>query len=249
MRIDHPNSTDLPALRQLWQEAFSDTDDFLDIFFSVAYHPQRCFCVHTDGQIAAAAYWLDCRVGQRKAAYIYAVATAKSYRGRGYCRVLMTAIGKHLEKQGYCGSILVPGDDDLRAMYGKMGYADFGGIREFSCAPNGSPAGMTRINREEFAALWQKYLPENAVIQEKEALALLDALAEFYRGKDFLLTISRDGETIRVLELLGNDHAAANIAKAFGVTMCFRTPGSQPFAMYRPILDSGIPSYFAFAFD
>ena len=33
MKIDHPDMTRIPALRQLWQEAFGDSDAFLDRFF------------------------------------------------------------------------------------------------------------------------------------------------------------------------------------------------------------------------
>lgn len=246
MKIDHPTLAQLSALRQLWQQAFGDSDAYLDTFFSLAFSPDRCMCISVDGQIRAAAYWLDCQIGQKKAAYIYAVATDENSRGKGHCRALMDAIHRHLEAKGYCCSILVPGGDDLREMYSKMGYDNFGGIREFTCAAAKDSVALARIGNAEFTVLRRQYLPENAVIQEGESMALLDALAEFYRGTDFLLTVSQGC----ILELLGNTKKAPAIVKALGLAKAIiRTPGEMPFAMYCPLTENDKPEYFAFAFD
>jgi GNAT superfamily N-acetyltransferase len=246
MKIDFPTLSDTPALRQLWQRTFGDNNTYLDTFFSLAFSPQRCMCLKADSQIHAAAYWLDCQIGQHKAAYLYAVATDEDSRGKGYCRALINAIHGHLTEKGYCGSILVPGGDGLREMYRRMGYENFGGIREFTCAAAENEAALVRIHKAEFALLRRQYLANDAVIQEGESLALLDALAKFYRGTDFLLAFS-DG---CILELLGNAEKAPAIVKALGRSEAvIRTPGKEPFAMYHSLSATSMPKYFAFAFD
>ena len=58
MIIKQPAKEQIPQLRKLWQEAFGDTDAFLDIFFSAAFDAERCRCVMTQGQVAAALYCL-----------------------------------------------------------------------------------------------------------------------------------------------------------------------------------------------
>jgi len=45
MRAGYPQPNHQPALRRLWQAAFGDEDDFLDLFFGLAYDPQRCRCI------------------------------------------------------------------------------------------------------------------------------------------------------------------------------------------------------------
>ena len=60
MIINAPDSAQIPALRRLWQQAFGDSEQFLDIFFETAYSPDRCRCVIVDDQLAAALYWFDC---------------------------------------------------------------------------------------------------------------------------------------------------------------------------------------------
>lgn len=245
MNIEHPTSTQIPQLRALWKEAFGDSDSFLDTFFGTAFAPERCLCVTVNGEIAAAAYWFSC--GQY--AYIYAVATAKRHRGKGLCHALMAKIHALLQRQGYDGCIVVPGEESLRRFYAGMGYADFGGMEEFSCAA-GAPLPIHKVGAEEFATLRRQYLPDGGVVQEGENLAFLSRWAEFYAGADFLLTATREGETLRGLELLGNRAVAPGILSALDATCgTFCTPGHTPFAMYKSLVVKNPPTYFGFAFD
>ena len=245
MNPNHPTPGQIPQLRQLWKAAFGDTDAFLDTFFDTAFDTKRCLCITADDEIAAAAYWFSCG----DYAYIYAVATAAHHRGKGLCHTVMAAIHGLLQKQGYAGCIVVPGEESLRRFYGRMGYRDFGGIRQFTCAA-AAPVLLRRLEAAEFAALRRTYLPANSVVQEGENLAFLSKWAEFYAGDDFLLTVTREGEQCWVPELLGNPDAAPGITAALGVkTATFRTPGNAPFAMYKSLGVKKPPTYFGFAFD
>ena len=236
MKIEHPLPGDIAALRTIWKEAFGDPDSYLDLFFSTAFLPDHCLCIRENDAVQTIAYWMDCRIGQHTAAYIYAVATAENSRGQGFCRALMECIHMLLQNKGYCGTILVPGDEVLRRMYRAMGYENFGSRPYFPCAARDMAVRMQKISREEFAQLRRSFLPENAVIQEGAQLLLLDAMADFYQGDGFLMTVSR--ENGRILELLG-DEAAAGL----------REYNRRPFAMYRPLREEIFPTYFAFAFD
>ena len=77
MTIDLPKPGQIPQLRQLWQEAFGDSDAFLDSFFSLSFAPERCRCVTEENHVTAALYWFDCSCHGGKMAYLYAVATGK----------------------------------------------------------------------------------------------------------------------------------------------------------------------------
>lgn len=230
-------------LRRLWKEAFGDTDAFLDSFFETAYSPERCRYIVMDGCVAAALYWLDCRCDGEKLAYIYAVATAKMHRGKGLCRALMEDAHTHLKATGYAGSILVPGEKGLFAMYEKMGYAPFGGMDTLSCQA-GTPIFMQEISPAEYAALRPQYLPHRGV--EQDGMEFLASYATLYAGSDFILAATEETG----LELLGNTAAAPGILAALGKKEGrFRIPGNTPFAMYRPLTDFPAPGYFGIAFD
>lgn len=252
MRIDFPGDAQKSALRRLWKQAFGDDDAFLDRFFETAYSPDRCRCVLEDGGVSAALYWLDMHCRDRRIAYFYAVATDEACRSRGLCRRLMADAHDILQSRGYAGSILVPESGGLGAMYEKMGYRFCSSIRRFDSTPGPGSIPCRQIGREEYLRLRERLLPEGGVQLGEEALALLDSLAAFYAGEDFLLTAVRNDGTLVCPELLGDTAAAPGILKALGASRgSFRTAGpGEPFAMYRPIdPQAPAPAYFGLAFD
>lgn len=234
------------ALRTLWTECFGNEENWIDVFFQTAFDPTHVCCLTRRGQLAAALCWMDTYCQGRPLAYLYAIATAPEHRRQGLCRELMGKAHDHLARQGYAGAILVPGDESLRQMYGKMNYVNFGGIRRF-CAEAGEPIPIRRLSPEEYAALRREYLPAGGVMQENGAMEFLASAAELYVGADFLLAMAGDVG----LELLGNAHGASGILGALGLERgSFRTPGGEPFAMFRSLTgEDWQPGYFGLAFE
>ena len=252
MKIINPTQRHIPALRQLWKEAFGDNDAFLDLFFAHGFSPDRCRCVIWEDKVAAALYWFDISCAGRKMAYLYAVATDRGFRGRGLCRMLMTDTHRHLEALHYSAALLVPQNEALRAMYRKMGYRDGPGIREFTVKAAKQPIEARSLSAAEYAALRPKLLPENAALQEGASLEFLCALAEFYGGPDWLAVVNKEGERLRCPEFLGDPGIAPGLVVALGCAEGhFRTPGNdKPFAQILPLeVNAPIPSHFGFPFD
>ena len=252
MNIDMPRPVYIPALRQLWQEAFGDTDDFLDGFFETADPLNHCRCVIADAQPVAALYWFDCGWQEKRLAYLYAVATKKALRGHGLCRALMEDTHAYLKRKGYHGTILVPGSEALRKMYAAMGYQSATYITQISCKASDQKTLLRTLETSEYAALRRKYLPPESVWQEGRNLGFLQTRWKLLAGEDFLLAAEVSEDTVTG-ELLGNTEKAPEIVKALGCQKGnFRTPGGKTaFALYRP-LDGEygeMPSYFGLAFD
>ena len=256
MIIDVPKKSQILALRRIWQEAFDDTEDFLDDYWRTAFDVNRCQCVETDGEVAAALYWFDCLCMEKHIAYVYAVATAKSYRGRGISHALMEHTHRHLANLGYAGVILVPGSEELFRFYEGMGYRVCSTIHEFSCnaAVNSVEEVSLRIvDKTEYAQLRRQMLPDGAVVQENENLDFLQMQAQLYAGSGFLLAARKEAEQLIGVELLGDGTKASKIVQALGcVQGTFRTPGEgKPFAMYHSLTGNTqkTPTYFGLAFD
>lgn len=253
MIIDAPRGVHTTGLRSLWKEAFGDTDAFLDAFEKTAFSVDRCRCVMAGDEVAAALYWFDCRHGTARVAYLYAIATAKAYRGQGLCHRLMEDTHGHLARQGYEGAVLVPGSRSLFAFYEGMGYRVCGRVNRFCCAAAEDGIELRQIDRAEYAELRRRFLPRGGVIQENENLRFLQTQATFYSGGGFLLAARGEGNTLYGTELLGDASTAARIVRALGYeTGSFRTPGEDaPFAMYRSVTGEAHtpPSYFGLAFD
>ncbi|MBO5952600.1 MAG: GNAT family N-acetyltransferase [Oscillospiraceae bacterium] len=252
MIIDAPTPAQLPQLRELWKEAFGDTEDFLNAFFATAFDPRRCLCVLLEGTVAAALYWFDCTVLGQKVAYLYAVATAKAHRGKGLARGLMDYTHRYLKGQGYAMAVLVPGQESLFRFYSAMGYRSCSPVRSFACGPAEMELTLQPIDGAEYARLRRSLLPQGGVVQEGENIAFLQAQAALYAGPGLLLAARREGAVLHGVELLPDASAAPGIVAALDCeTGFFRTPGQgEDFAMYYP-LDSGAaaPAYFGLAFD
>lgn len=252
MRIDFALPSQIPQLQALWQAAFGDTEAFIDGFFTTAYAPSRCRCVTVDGNVAAALYWFDVSCEGQRMAYIYGVATAPEYRGKGLCRALMADTHAHLALRGYRGALLVPEGEALRRMYASFGYENATTLREFVCAAGDAPAPMHRIDREEFARLRRNLLPAGAVLQEEENLLYLEKQVTFYAGMGFLAALHQEGASVFCPEILGNPGMAPGILLSLGAAYgTFRCPGQgENFAMFLPLHKNAVkPTYFAFAFD
>ncbi len=248
---------DIPALRELWKEAFGDSDAYLDQFFDTAFSTRRCRVMAEGEDIQSVLYLLDCSCGGKQMAYIYAVATRQSCRGQGLCNTLMAQTHAELQAQGIAATILVPGTRELVRFYAKMGYRP--------CAPHGrikataaGPATLLKpVSPRRYGELRLSMLPPGGVVQEGASLEFLATQAKLYAGKDLLLaaTILPDG-TLLAQELLCRDPVAMapRLLKALRVQEgVFRVPWAdgRPFALFRPLegWTGDGPGYFAFAFD
>lgn len=251
MTIKQPAYGDIPALGQLWKQAFGDSDEFIASFFNTGFAPQRSRCVFVQGLPVAMLYWFDCSCRGERLAYLYAVATDKAFQGKGLCHQLMADTHAHLERLGYAGTVLVPGNEGLFRLYADMGYEAFGGLNEFSCEAPARASVLRRLTPEEYARLRREHLPAGGVEQEGPLLDLLGMHAEFYAGEDFLLAAYQEADALTVPELLGNAAAAPNILGALGAKRgSFRTPGTgRKFAMYRALTQIKAPAYFGLALD
>lgn len=242
---------DTAPLRRLWQEAFGDSDGFLDAFFTTAYAPDRCLVEMAGDRAVAALYWLPHWLNGEKIAYIYAVATAKSHRGQGLCHRLMAQAHDHLRSQGYTGAMLVPGSASLGDFYAAMGYRYCTHIRELSAEAAASAIPAQPLSVNEYAQLRQNMLPENSVLPGAEALAFLDTQAKFYTGDGWLLAGYRQEDSFLGLEFLGDESKLPGILAALNAPSgSFRTPGiGRNFAMYLPFDCNFFRGYLGFAFD
>jgi len=252
MIFKSPGQEQIPLLRCLWKQAFGDTEEYLDAFFGTAFLPERSLCAFDGEVLTGMLFWFDVSCEERKMAYLYAVATAPEYRGRGVCRQLMSRTQELLRARGYAGAMLVPVTDALRQMYASFGYSDCTGISETFCAVGTVPAPLHRIDTAEYARLRRQLLPAGGVVQEKENLAFLQTFARFFAGEGFLLAADLSGEALSCIELLGNSRLAPEIVAALGKKQgSFRCPGNdRPFAMFLPLQDGApVPTYFGLAFD
>ncbi len=258
LHISQPLTSQIEQLRQLWKDTFGDSDAFLDIFQETAFSPERCRCATLNDTVVAALYWFDCEFEGQPIAYVYAIATAEEYRGRGVCHALMENTHEHLTAHGYAGAILSPASDKLFEFYKEIGYETCAYNSELIFKEDALYAfeekeiALRKIAKEEFVELRRNFLPKNAVLQEKENLSFLEKQADFFTGKNFLLTAKKEQAHLYGIEFLGDTSAIPSILKSMKCKSGhFRMIGDEkPVAMYLPLQDTGnMPNYIGFIFD
>ncbi len=244
---------EIRELKELWKEAFGDSDAFLEIFFTRVYSKHRTRIQRTDGRISSALYFFTCEFNNKKIAYLYAIATKTEFRNRGLCSTLMKDTHSYLKAQGYAGAILCPASDSLFGFYEKMGYKTCAYIDEEGAYAEKGDITLKKISGEEYMRLRRELLPQMGVIQEKENLDFLKTETEFYISDEALFASRRSKGELFVLEFWGNKRLFGKIAYAMGCEKgVFRSMGNKkPFAMYLPFnpSDTDYPEYLGFAFD
>lgn len=244
---------DIPALKALWQQAFGDDDACIDAFFRSLYRPDQVLTVHEDGRLVSMACWLQetvCQGGRGwPAAYLYAVATDRAARGRGYCGRLLAFAEEFLAPYGIRALLLVPGEPSLRRFYGRLGYRDFSRVAqlELDAAPAGGTAA--RVAAPVYLELREGLLSDRAYVScPVPVLAFQEAVARLYGGGLFRLeadgmegcacaALDGAGRAV-VYELLwpGDPAQGASLAAAAvgAQRTLVRTPGGEtPFAMAK----------------
>lgn len=245
-------TTDVAALKTLWQQAFGDPPEFIEGFFSVGFSPDRCCCVYKDDKLAAALYWFDCQWGKKRLAYIYAVATDPQFRGQGLCKKLMDMTHRQLARQGYAGTVLVPAQPELFVMYEKMGYRGFCPMGKKTVLPGGPPVQAERVTAARYDALRQVYQPEDSIMQRGKTLEFLGTYAGFYAFDGGAFSAAWEENTLYIQEFLGDAGSLPGILELLGADKAVvRLPGGEmPFAMYHSLTgDDSLPSYLGIALD
>ena len=248
---------DLPALRELWKEAFWDGDRFLDQFFEGPFAPERSRVAVLEGAVSGALYWFPASCRGQSLAYLYGVATAARLRGRGLCSGLMADTQAYLSAQGIDGMLLVPGSASLFRFYARLGYAPCCPQGRMKVQAAGPALPLKPVSPRRYGELRRTLLPPGGVCQEGVNLEFQAGLSQLYGGKDLLLAATRQEDgTLLASELLSRDPIAAapRILKTLKAREgIFRVPypKGRPFAMFLPLAtwQGPPPAYFGLAFD
>lgn len=116
----------IEGLKEIWQRAFGDSDEYISLFFTYAYDNAETFAEFDGEKIVSVLYLLSCeiRVGDKlyKGRYLYAAATMPEYRSRGIMSRLIREAQSHAEKQALDFIALVPGQESLYDYYRRFSF-------------------------------------------------------------------------------------------------------------------------------
>ena len=150
MIIRSTRHEDIHTLKRLWKEAFDDTDKFINDFFDLSFSVYRSLCACEDDLPVSVLYWFDCEADNKKAAYIYGVATAKAFQGKGIASELIQRGHEILKDQGYDFVILVPAKKSLFEFYSRLGYLPCAYVDEIEIKASLNRVGTRMLSIKEY---------------------------------------------------------------------------------------------------
>ncbi len=158
----------------LWAEAFGEGDPYCTSFFRHHFSEEASLVALEGGKLTAMLHTVRTTLFGVPARYLYAVATAKEYRGRG----IFTALHRTLEAQAEepC-FFLIPEGESLFGFYERFGYR----TRGFAPALE---AGGCPLSKEEAYLLYRERADALAVPLRKEEFFTTAQDKRFFKGTD-----------------------------------------------------------------
>ena len=179
---------DLPRLRELWQLAFGDSQEYMDHFFTGYYTPQRVLVLEQDGVVQAMTAWFDMPLmgaegTQWPAAYLYAVATHPEARGRGYAGRLLAFAGEWLKERGFACLTTVPARPDLHVFFGANGFEENFVLARQDVEAGEGRAELKPVDGTEYGRVRERFLSGGAhVAYSGDALTYQEGVCRLSGG-------------------------------------------------------------------
>lgn len=212
--------------RALYDEAFPGEDArFTEALFALGY-PKHLVAMGEGKDLAsmlfALPYDIVTETGTVEANYLYAVATAKAHRGKGYAKKLL----RRVAERGI-PVFLRPMSPSLFDFYKAAGFVPFSPYREWQgTAKEGDTTAFTLLSKEEFLAARDKFLKPPYCRMTKDFLSLSFSLGGAV-GLDgrFAALFERNESTVLFKEWWGDVTLAPQAAKFLGADKFMaRTP-------------------------
>ena len=208
------------AARALYLEAFEgESPAFADALFAMGF-PQHLLAIGDHGKLVSMLFALPYPIvtekGPCEAYYVYAVATAREYRGRGYAKRLLSEVASRGKPV-----FLRPMSPSLFRFYESAGFTPF--------SPHGECEGKARVG--EVALPFSHLTPED-YLAARDALLCApycrmthDFLSLAFRGGGavgldtrFAALFERHGDTVLFKECLGDRSLLPDAAAFLGAS-------------------------------
>jgi len=118
--------------RELWQEVFGDEREFVDLFMIEVYRPENMLVKEEQGSVVSMLHIVQMQTSLGLTGYLYAIATASEFRGRGYASQLIAEALQLMRSRGYDVAMLIPSTIEVKAFYERFGFEDRAYLMDFS---------------------------------------------------------------------------------------------------------------------
>ena len=129
MNITSATQKDKANIIALWQQAFGDDEEYISHFLDYAFNNANILLIKENDILISMLTLIPAVIKTSSidisALYIYAVATDKEYRGKGYCRKLLSYAEDIAKEQNISALFLIAETKNLTTFYKKFGFDFF----------------------------------------------------------------------------------------------------------------------------
>ncbi|MBR0332437.1 MAG: GNAT family N-acetyltransferase [Alistipes sp.] len=108
--------------RTLWMECFGDEREWVDRFLIEHSTEENTFIHKEQGAVVAMLHLVELQTEFGRTAYLYAIATAAEWRGRGLASKLVGAAVEAARERGYDAVAVIPAQESLVEFYERLGF-------------------------------------------------------------------------------------------------------------------------------
>ncbi|EHL19907.1 hypothetical protein HMPREF9628_01080 [Peptoanaerobacter stomatis] len=128
MEFTFANREDKKAVKILWKYCFTDTDEYIDYYFTKRYDVKNNYLMKKNNVVISSLmtnpYKIDINGNISDTAYIVGISCDATNRGRGYVSTLIKKTLKDRYLKGEDVSMLMPIDTNIYTRYGYANIAD-----------------------------------------------------------------------------------------------------------------------------
>ncbi len=181
---------DREGIIALWQEAFRDSREAVELFLDNRCLQQNTLVAEENGKTASMLFLLDgkIKVADRilKAYYLYAAATLKKFRGKGIMAQMLKEVEKLAQDRGVDLICLKPAEKSLYGFYEKHGYKTVFSIKYATLKMQCSALTIDEDKcTDVFTARETAFASSDRFIWDKDAIEFAINQHKYYGGKVF----------------------------------------------------------------
>lgn len=208
---------DKNAVIGLWQEAFGEAEKEIQPFLD--FIGKDMLVMEENGQIFSMLSLIRVKIGAETGRYVYAVATDKRFRGKGFASRLLSYAKKYASENGESFLVLLPRNASLFAFYEKNGFTPLCCAKRISRKIEKSALNAEKITAKEYFELKKTYFSGEKYVEWD--IKTLEFMKKAYRGEflkagDVGIAFCHKQSDLVIIHELLTDAAEAEIIDAFG---------------------------------
>ena len=252
---------DHSQVKTLWRDVFGDSAESIDFYFSNRHENQNMLVADVDGVIAGMLTMLPLMLGFgreiRPGRYIYAVATAPTYRKQGISTQLLVYCHTYMAKNNETAAVLTPASESLFSFYGKRGYETVFYNNRITLPSSGLPvcpqdAVCTLCTVEDFYRIRGAFFSDSRLFVRwgKEQLAYIAKSAQaFGDGVYYFRTLKGEGYAFcgwRGPRIYIREIALIHMELSAAISILHQTLGALEYEIFLPegSIEGNTPSPF-----